>query len=108
VVPFFKVTEQYSLLGPRSMPRRDLRSGSQTAEAKVEAGGELGISVRWGEPNAGGVQETLRVLPDGALEVVSVVTVAAGSERTRSIYRREDAWRPKNKWNPLAALRGKW
>lgn len=91
------------------MPRRDLRRGSQQATAAVDgdpaAGGCLRVSISWAEPNAGGVTEEYRLLDDGAaLECLSTVAVAAGSESTRTVYRRADAWRPRFQWSPLAAL----
>lgn len=104
VVPFFKITEIYTLGRTTSMSRRDLRPGSQTALAGIEPDGTVTVGMQWGEPNAGGVDERFSLLDANTLEVVAEVKVAAGTERTRTIYRRQDSWKPKNAWNPLAAF----
>ena len=109
-MPFFKVTESVALGGgATTMPRRDLRRGSQRASAELlgdpAAGGCLRVSIAWAEPNAGGVTEEYRLLEGGTvLECVSTVAVAAGREATRSRYRRADTWRPRFRWSPMAAL----
>lgn len=47
-----QVTEQYSFARQTSMARRDLRSGQQTAQARLDAEG-VRLSITWGAPNAG-------------------------------------------------------
>ena len=47
-----QVTEQYSFSRQTSMARRDLRSGQQTAQARLDAEG-VRLSITWGEPSAG-------------------------------------------------------
>ena len=105
VVPFFKVSEKYRLGGTLLLPRRDLRSGDQTATASIEDDGTLHLQSRWGEPNAGSVDERLKLLDGGdVLEYVSTLKVAKGTETTKQVYRRVDSWKPKYSWNPLKAL----
>lgn len=53
VVPFFSVTESFSLSRPTSMPRRDLKPGSQRATAAAGAGGELVVNMTWEAPDQG-------------------------------------------------------
>lgn len=108
-MPFFKVTEAFTLDGaPTSQGRRDLRRGAQAATARLGGEGALEVGISWGEPNAGGVTESYRLLGEGgaALECVSTVTVAAGSVTTRTVYARSDRWTPRFQWNPFAALGG--
>ncbi len=44
-----QVTEQYSFSRQTSMARRDLRSGQQTAQARLDAEG-VRLSITWGSP----------------------------------------------------------
>ncbi|KAL4420693.1 hypothetical protein ABPG75_010349 [Micractinium tetrahymenae] len=107
VVPFFKVIEGYRLGSAVSMGRRDLRRGSQQATAGVGPGGSLQVTISWGAPNAGGVEEMYCLVGAGGdtLECVSTVTVAAGSATTRTVYRRSTSgWAPRYKWNPLFGI----
>ena len=53
VVPFFKITEEFSLGQPTSMSRRDLKPGKQQATASIGGQGELVIDISWGTPNPG-------------------------------------------------------
>lgn len=53
VVPFFKVTEPFSLSRPTTMQRRDLRPGQQQATASMNEAGELVVDISWGNPNPG-------------------------------------------------------
>ncbi|PSC71764.1 KRAB-A domain-containing 2-like [Micractinium conductrix] len=64
VVPFFKVTEAYTLGGSTSMARRDLRRGEQLATAEAGGDGALRVRITWGDPNAGGVEEEYRLGED--------------------------------------------
>ncbi len=106
VVPFFKVTERYSLGSTVSISRRDLRTGNQQAEAYVDpVDGALHLKSSWGEPNAGSVNEKLMLSADGnELEYVSTLIVPHGREVTRQMYTRVKNWEPKYSWNPLKAM----
>ncbi|CAL5224241.1 g6893 [Coccomyxa viridis] len=98
VVPFFKVTEQYSFSRQTSMARRDLRSGQQTAQARLDAEG-VRLSITWGEPSAARVVDLYRLQAPDVLEVVSEVSVGGRTEITTQIYRRQDRWRPRFTWS---------
>jgi hypothetical protein len=106
VVPFFKVTERYNLGSTVSIPRRDLRTGNQLAEAYIDpVDGALHLKSSWNEPNAGSVNEKLSLSPDGKeLEYVSTLIVPHGKEVTKQVYTKVNSWRPKYSWNPLKAM----
>lgn len=104
VVPFFKVTESYTLNGESSFGRRDLRPGRQAARAFLAADGTLCLQSKWQEPNTGSLQERFIVKGDGVLEVVASLKVRSGEEVTRMVYQRVEKWHPQNRWNPVAAL----
>ncbi|GAB4820338.1 hypothetical protein N2152v2_007384 [Parachlorella kessleri] len=53
VVPFFKVTEEFSLGHPTGMSRRDLKPGRQQATASTGDLGEFTVDISWGPPNTG-------------------------------------------------------
>lgn len=83
VVPFFKITETYSLAGPTKMQRRDLKAGLQQAAASIPASGELTVNISWDAPNPGDapphfmIAIPLKVLPalggeERALPIVCV------------------------------------
>lgn len=99
VVPFFKVTETYTLGGVVTMARRDLRRGSQQACAAASPGGSLDVQITWAAPNAGTIKEQYRLVGRDTLECQSTVEVAAGSVTTRTVYRRSAGWRPRFQWN---------
>lgn len=111
VVPFFNVIETYSLsnIAPATSTqnkRRDLRPGLQQCTARLDDDGTtMHIYMTWEAPNAGSMEECIALLADGTtLEYHSTVTVAAGSETTKSVYTRADAWKPRYQWNPIKAL----
>lgn len=100
VVPFFKVTERYTLDGDVSQPRRDLRPGRQQAAAEATPDGGLEVQLSWGEPNRGSIHEAYRV-QGSSLVCLSTVAVAAGSVTTRTVYHRSSSWQPRFRWNPF-------
>lgn len=113
VVPFFDVTERYTMKGESENARRDLRPGRQYGRAQVvqenvEDGEDpvdvLVIESRWKAPNEGKLVEKLMLNRDGDLLVESVLAVAAGEERTRQVYTPVKKWVPKYSWNPITAL----
>ncbi|KAK9839249.1 hypothetical protein WJX81_004180 [Elliptochloris bilobata] len=97
VVPFFKVTERFLFSRETTMQRRDLRGGEQRAQLRAAPDGLL-ASISWGEPYAGGVEETFTCPEAGVLHVTSTVSVGGQSETTLQVYRRSEAWKPKNKF----------
>jgi hypothetical protein len=52
VVPFFKVAERVPFTGAVKLPRRDLRSGKQTAAVERTPGG-VKVTMKWHAPFAG-------------------------------------------------------
>jgi hypothetical protein len=108
VVPFFQITEVYRLGGVTTLPRRDLQPGGQRGKATVCDDGSLLLSSEWNPPNAGRLEEQLRLIEDtrgDILEATSHLSVEEGSEKCTVRYRRVESWKPRIKWNPIEAAR---
>lgn len=97
VVPFFKVTESFSFVQPATMPRRDLKPGTQTALAEA-APDRVTISINWAAPNAGSVMEIYSCPEPDVLRMQSTVQIGAVRKTTVQVYRKQAAWQPKNSW----------
>lgn len=85
IVPFFKVTETISFASGASLSRRDLRPGKNSATVRALPDGVL-VEHRWGEPQAGSMQEVYTLQEDGSMHVRSTVTVEQASAIAEQVY----------------------
>ncbi|KAK9918423.1 hypothetical protein WJX75_004036 [Coccomyxa subellipsoidea] len=94
VVPFFKVTEEFSTIKETTMSRRDLRSGQQTANAAFTSDG-LKININWRAPYACTLDDLYQLQSPNTLHVTSRVTIGGRTETTLQVYHRREQWQPR-------------
>ncbi|EIE19731.1 hypothetical protein COCSUDRAFT_48843 [Coccomyxa subellipsoidea C-169] len=94
VVPFFKVTEEFSTMKETTMSRRDLRSGQQIAKAAFTPEG-LKINIKWSAPYACTVDDLYQLQSPTTLHVVSKVSIGGRTETTLQVYHRREQWQPR-------------